>query len=279
MRLAFFLLFFYGFIWSTQAQDSIILDFAKITSGFDNAESIYLTSSGNLYVTETGRNRILKISSDGIRLDSLGRLGSGDYQFDRPVDIDATNELMIYVADYNNRRIQIYDRRFQFLSTVDLPRRILRDISYSPLKLQVNNRGQLFFYDEERQYIYKFNSSGQYEQHFDTRGVDRINTPSDMVSLGDDLYLADSRQNVIHRLSSNGSYHGFFATPSPPVALTVQRDQIWVIAGNNILRYSSRRQLINKYSLNSLPKIKDIAISRNRAYLLTGEGIFMADID
>lgn len=255
------------------------LTFTEITSGLDDARAIYATTAGNLFITETGRHRILKISSGGQRLDSLGRLGRGDYQFDSPIDIDATNELKIYVSDYNNRRIQIYDRRFQYLSTVSLPQRVQRDISYSPVKLQVNYHGQLFFYDEESQFIYKFNSGGQYEQRFDTRGVDRIFAPSAMASIGDVLYLADSRQNVIHMLSSNGTYMGFFATSSHPAALSVWDNQIWAVVGDEINRFSRNGRLINVYSLQGLAGIKDIAVFRDNIYLLSGQSIYMAEFE
>lgn len=251
------------------------LTFSILVSGLNDATSLYASSAGNLFLAETGRNRILKLSSEGERLDSLGRLGSGDYQFDRPLDVDATNELKIYIADYNNRRIQVYDRRFQYLSTVELPRRIYRDRTYSPVMLRVNHRGQLFFYDEDSRYIHKLNSSGQYEQRFD---IDGEYIPSDITSRGDELYFPDQHHNIIHFVSSNGTYLGFFATPSRTRKLTVHNDELWTLADDEIIIYSRRGQIIARYHLADVPDARDIAIFRNQMFLLSGDAVYAADI-
>ncbi|MEX0780696.1 MAG: NHL repeat-containing protein [Balneolales bacterium] len=277
MRLVVWLALLLCFAQALPAQELPALNYKEIVTGLDDAQSLYISMAGNLFIAETGRNRILKIARDGTRLDSLGRLGSGDYQFDRPIDIDATNELKIYVSDYNNRRIQVFDRRFQYLSTVELPPRVQRDISYSPLNLQVNYLGQLFFYDEQNQYIYKFNSSGRYEQRFDTRGEDHISTPTDMASIDDVLYVSDSRQNIIHMLTSNGLYQGFLTTPSRPKALSAHDNEIWTLTGNEINSYSRNGHLINSFSLEGYRDIRDIAIYRDHVYMLSGQSIYLAE--
>ena len=261
------------------AQDVPELEFTELLSGLNDARSIYASSAGNLFIAETGNNRVLKVSAEGVRLDSLGRLGAADYQFDQPLDVDATNELKIYVSDYNNRRIQVFDRRFQYLSTVELPRRLQREYNYSPTRLSVNHLGQLFFYDEESRHIYKYDANGRYEQRFDTRGEDRIFAPSALVSTGDVLFIADSRRNLIHRMNANGAYLGFIATASRPEGLSVFDNRIYSIAGQELLAYNSRGQLIDSQPFMGIRGVRGLAVFRNQLFLLTTDKVYMAIIN
>ena len=68
----------------------------------------------NLYMVDSGNNRIQKFTKDGAYLGQWGSKGDGDGQFDLPwgIDIDSVGD--IYVADWRNDRIQKFapDGRF-----------------------------------------------------------------------------------------------------------------------------------------------------------------------
>lgn len=133
-----------------------------IYSGLDNPTSIYATQD-YLFVVESGKHRVLKLDHNGKLIETLGGLGSGDYQFDTPIDIDATNGLKIYVSDYRNNRVQIFDRRFQFLSTIKAAQ---GQRSFRPTQLVVNDFGELFVYDESSKSIYRYDENGSYRTSF-----------------------------------------------------------------------------------------------------------------
>jgi sugar lactone lactonase YvrE len=65
-------------------------------------------SSGNLYVADTGNNRIQKFSSSGVFITKWGSYGSGSGQFDGPQGMAFDPTGKIYVADTGNARIQVF---------------------------------------------------------------------------------------------------------------------------------------------------------------------------
>lgn len=77
---------------------------------------IAVDGSGNVYVADTGSNRILKFSPEGAVLAKWGAEGSGDGQFKSPQRIAVDSAGNLYVADYGNNRIQKFDSTGTFLA-------------------------------------------------------------------------------------------------------------------------------------------------------------------
>jgi len=73
---------------------------------FISPQGIALDRSGNIYVADTGNNRIQKFSPDGVFLEKWGSYGSGDGQFILPGDVKVDKSGNVYVADTGNNRIQ-----------------------------------------------------------------------------------------------------------------------------------------------------------------------------
>ena len=69
--------------------------------------------SGNIWVSDTSANRWSQLSSTGAFVQTVGKLGSGNVQFNHPalldVRTDASGNAFLYVADNYNDRIQILD--------------------------------------------------------------------------------------------------------------------------------------------------------------------------
>ncbi len=219
-----------GFISNTHAGERLLV------TGLEDARSISISTLGHLFVAESGRHRILMFTDSGERMDSVGRLGNGDYQFDTPVAIDPTNELKIYVADRNNRRIQIFDRRLQYLSTISLPERAARRLSYRPTLLTVDQSGRLYFFDDESHRVYRFDSSGQFDLSFELYSEEERIQPVSMDIRDNELWVIGERGLLLHRFSSGGSYLGFLYSPEPALSLRIVGDQLWLLGQNNLLR-------------------------------------------
>ena len=158
------LLFILGYNASLQAQENEQEEKDIIFSGLENATSIYATQD-HLFVVESGKHRLLKLDHNGNLIETLGGLGTGDYQFDTPIGVDATNGLKIYVTDYGNERIQVYDRRFQYLGSIT-GESGFQNRRISPTQLVVNDFGELFVYDESSKSILKFDQYGSFRDSF-----------------------------------------------------------------------------------------------------------------
>jgi hypothetical protein len=63
--------------------------------------------NGNVFIADTGNDRIAKFTSDGSFVVNHGSTGTGNAQFDTPTDVDYNNTTgHLYVVDQGNNRIQ-----------------------------------------------------------------------------------------------------------------------------------------------------------------------------
>lgn len=196
--------FFIGLIMAlsgnilAQAESS---DSKLIVEGLQEATSIYATQN-HLYVVESGKNRVLKMDHDGKLLETVGGLGTGNYQFDTPIDVDATNGLKIYISDSRNNRIQIYDRRFQYLSSITGKESFGQGIRIVPTQIVVNTFGELLAYDASSRSVLKFNENGSFTYRFDLpSGIREV---SEMRLNGEDLEITDHKAGVVQLITQNG---------------------------------------------------------------------------
>jgi hypothetical protein len=74
-------------------------------------------SSNNIYVADTGNNRIQKFNSSGTFLTKWGSNGTGNGQFDSPNGISVDSTGNVYVADTNNNRIQKFSSTGVFIDS------------------------------------------------------------------------------------------------------------------------------------------------------------------
>ena len=99
-----------------------------------------------LYIIENTKHRIIMADLDFNFIKYFGSQGCGNLEFDFPVDIYFKNS-SIYVCDYDNKRIQIFNKDLEFTSTLK--------IDYNPWKIKVSSRlvcvksitGEIYFYN------------------------------------------------------------------------------------------------------------------------------------
>ncbi len=92
-----------------------------LTSGTGNGQfsspaGIAVDSSGNIYVSDTGNNRIQIFNSSGTYVSQFGSSGTGNGQFSGPRGIAVDSSGNIYVADTGNHRIQKFDSNGTFVA-------------------------------------------------------------------------------------------------------------------------------------------------------------------
>ncbi|MFL6229137.1 MAG: PxKF domain-containing protein [Pyrinomonadaceae bacterium] len=73
---------------------------------FNQPQGIAVDSAGNVYVADSGNNRIQKFTPTGTFIESFGTAGSGDGAFSFPADVAVDSAGNIYVADRDNNRVQ-----------------------------------------------------------------------------------------------------------------------------------------------------------------------------
>jgi sugar lactone lactonase YvrE len=90
------------------AQVGGFLDAGGGTQGLHSPEGVDVDSSGNIWVGDRAFNRIVELSSAGAFLQSFGKLGTSNSQFNHPTHLVIVGGLL-YVCDVYNDRIQVYN--------------------------------------------------------------------------------------------------------------------------------------------------------------------------
>ena len=74
-----------------------------------------ILSTGNIYLTDTYNNRIVKLDKNYNFILEWGKVGEGPGEFDHPHGIGVDSLGKVYVNDLNSPRIQKFDSEGQFI--------------------------------------------------------------------------------------------------------------------------------------------------------------------
>lgn len=238
--------------------------FEILYSDFDEATSLSVTQN-SIYVVEKGNNRLLKLNHDGLLLESIGGNGSGDYNFSNPIDVDATNGLKIFVSDNNNRRIQVFDRRGQYLSSITARQNFARRQNFSPTYLTVDRRRDIIFYDERSNSIVRFNEDADLIDEFRLPG--EIRQVDELIAVEQLLYILDKKAGLIHLLSENGRYESFYPAKNVQAFYT-DGEVMWKCFSNRIVIEDRSAESETVELLEKIEAV-DVQVSDGTIYLLT----------
>jgi tripartite motif-containing protein 71 len=170
------------------------------TSSLYLPTGIAIDHLGNLFITDTGNDRVIKCDSEGNFLAETGGFGWEAGEFNRPTYIATDNGLNVYVVDAQNRRIQRFDQNLNFLSAIEVGPEddfsgfgLLQGIAITP-------SGEIILSDMEGDYLIKLNSYLEYERTFG--GFGEIETglrdPEGIsVSRDGKIFVADSQNHRI----------------------------------------------------------------------------------
>ncbi|AOP34997.1 hypothetical protein A0128_14755 [Leptospira tipperaryensis] len=110
----------------------------KANGEFHGPTGIFLTKDGNLFVSDSGNNRVQKLKSDGTFLQEIG---VGTLRNPSGIKVNAKGE--IFVADRGNSRIAVFDTEGNFLREISNP-----NILSSPRNLTIR-KNELHIADEK----------------------------------------------------------------------------------------------------------------------------------
>lgn len=84
--------------------------------GLKGPKGLAVDSQGNIYVSDSWNNRILKLDPEGNLIAAYGREGSGEGELSGPTGlaVDAADNL--YVSDNGNNRIQKFDSKGNYIA-------------------------------------------------------------------------------------------------------------------------------------------------------------------
>jgi DNA-binding beta-propeller fold protein YncE len=186
-------------------------DDASMVSG------VAVDGNGTIYIVNTGGSRIEKLSPQGRRLGTIGKLGTGDDGLRRPRGIAIDNNGVLYVADTANHRIQRFSTDGQPLGawgTIGsgpgefiLPTAVARDSS-----------GNLFVTDTGNHRVQKLSVDGQMALEWGG-----VHFPHGIaVDAQDNVYVTD--ESGVRKFTTDGQLVGAWTAPGQfgdPYGITV----------------------------------------------------------
>jgi len=173
-------------------------------------EGITVDVEKNIYVADTGNNRIQKFSPSGEFINFFGGFGWGSDQFDEPVAIFGEMGLDIYVVDKNNHRIMRFDPKLNFISSLQL--NDTADEMYRfqfPVAIAVSELRDKYVIDSENGRVIRYNAFDNAEEHFggySSTGIP-LDEPVDVaIFQNQKIYIADAGQKCIVVYDYFGNY-------------------------------------------------------------------------
>lgn len=259
------------FAFLTQNALAQTVSVQPLVKGLHDAVAIDVTTAGEIFLVEAGRHRLLKLSSEGLRLDSLGVAGSGDYQFDGPTDVDATNGLKIYVADPHNNRIQLFDRRLQFLG--GLTRSEQARLDFDPYRIGVSNSGETFAWLAQSNTVVRIGLLGKVDLEIGPLQRYGVASVDDLLLTSKYLFVADAHKGAIHRFGLQGEYQQFLMNFGNILALASHGDQVVVLKSDELVICDDRGLQETVIPL-PVKAYVDMRIWGGEAYLLTRSALY-----
>lgn len=199
---------------------------------------VALTSTGEILATDVNVHCLHRFTPGGTHVKTNGAKGSGNGQFDTPIDLAIDDQGNVYVADLKNRRVQIFDRELNWKMTVaeglqspqgvavDGTRLYVADDGAKqvvifekaddawrpaqkidgfqrPFDVAVDQAGRIIVADRKAQAVFVFDRHGKPVQAFEKLGV-----VNGVAVTPDGTILATAEWNAVHELSLSGPEAG-----------------------------------------------------------------------
>lgn len=134
---------------------------------FKNPCALDVSEDGRIFICDRGNNRVQEFNLKGFLIKDVGGFGWYNEQFDEPADIWARSTISIFIADYNNQRVERYDKDLNYISSLysnegGETRFQFREVlssAYSP-------QGDIFVLDGGENKVIKFNAQNKGEIAF-----------------------------------------------------------------------------------------------------------------
>ncbi len=119
---------------------------------------ISLDQGGNLYIVDSGNNRIVKCNRMGEFLKETGGFGWDNGEFNLPGYANLDNGLSLYITDTQNRRVQRFDNFLNFIQVVGSS---VQEQPFANSQLEgvaVSRNGEVYIADSGNDCIWKLNN-------------------------------------------------------------------------------------------------------------------------
>ena len=208
------------------------------------ATSIDVDLYGNIYLLDSDRSTVSIVDASGSPLATMGGMGWENTKFDNPRGLWARNGIDVFVADHGNHRVQRFDRRLNYISTLytrdnDVPE---ERFGY-PTDVGVSRLGDLFVCDGENQRLIRIGRDGTTIRSMGdyTAGKGRLVAPTRVdVGANDRVFVVDGRRVVV--LDLFGNYLHDLPLGTAPVAFWADDEGVLAADGGRLYAFDDEER-------------------------------------
>lgn len=220
---------------------------------------------GNIFVTDSGNDRVVKCDSQGGFLGEVGGFGWAPGEFNRPAYITTDNGLNVYVVDAQNKRIQRFDHNLNFIFSIEIKEEDGFSKFGLPEGIAISPSGELLVSDIEGDVLVKLNSFFEYERSLGDLGETLRDPFGIFVTQNGDIYVADSQNDRVVVFNPFGTVLKSFGEKvlKNPKGVTVGSDKLVYVANtgkNSVAVFDPNGNLVLEES--GEPGVSGTAFSR-----------------
>ena len=272
---------------------------------FFNPSGIAIDSNDNVYVTDSGNNRIQKFDSSGnflLKIHPFVPYSSQDSLIYSPSGIAIDSNDNVYVTFPVGHQVQKYDPQGNFAGI--FLHSFHDDVSLGyPYGIAIDSNDDVYVTDATNSRIQKFDSSGNFLLKFGSHGDDEgefYNPYRIAIDINDNVYVTDKSNHRIQKFDSSGNFllkfgseghqNGKFIRPSG-IAIDHNGDIYVSEEGHNRVQKISFDKVVDSFSghlenikcnpesmINNPPEISpDLKISLSLDKLLSKAIVFTAN--
>jgi YD repeat-containing protein len=171
-------------------------------------------STGNVYVSDRGNNRIEELSASGGFIAAFGSPGAGNGQLNSPCGVTLDSSGNVWVADLGNGRVEEFSATGSFLRALGSGVGSGEGQMGQPVEIAFSG-GNLYVSDYEYAHIDEFSTSGAYIRRFASEGAGngQFVHPYGLASdSSGNLYVADSGNARVEEFTATGTFVSMFGT-------------------------------------------------------------------
>jgi len=260
---------------------------------FSDPSALDISDDGRLFICDTGNQRLQIFDLMGRFRINVGGFGWDVRKFDQPLDVWARSTINIYVADYNNQRVQRFDKDMNFIGAKTSIPAGHEDFQFlQVLSVAYSTQGDLFILEAGENKVIKFNNQDQGDAVFGfyDSGYGELTTPIQLeLSTDHRVIVSDAEAEALCVYDYFGSF--LFRIEHPdfqyPNGLALDRNnRIYVADPENksIFEFTPTGKFLNQFrqvSGISLSNPVDLAIhqteKQTRFYIIDGDEIIIAE--
>jgi hypothetical protein len=247
------------------------------------AIAISIDTENNIFVLDSNNNKLIKLDDEGKFIKDIGSWGWGNFNFDKPISVDASDGLNVYVSDYYNHRIVRFNKQLEYISTLYKKGADNLHLMFGlPTAIAVDRFSNLFIYDNENKRILKFDKDGNIKNSFG--GYESVTHPIKFeIDFENNLYVLE--KNKMWIFDNWGTRIGIIKFDSSYTVTTfcLEGTNVYTIhSGKYFAEYDSFGRQLGQFDLTGYfthsfeGDIVDVKLLGGKYYFLTHNAIIIS---